>query len=103
MLGFESPGTHKLCCLAPGIPPQLVLLLLSHCSPLLTVAHSLTACCVSLLLPHCVTCCSSQLPISEEPREGDVYRVEQEDLSGPWEVTNVLQPTIYENDKGEEE
>jgi hypothetical protein len=32
---------------------------------------------------------------------GDVYRVEQEDLSGPWEVTNVLQPTVYENDKGE--
>lgn len=29
-----------------------------------------------------------------------MYRVEQEDLSGPWEVTNVLQPTIYENDKG---
>jgi hypothetical protein len=31
-----------------------------------------------------------------------VYRVEQEDLSGPWEVTNVLQPTVYENDKGEQ-
>lgn len=43
----------------------------------------------------------SQIPISEESREGDVYRVEQEDLSGPWEVTNVLQPTVYENDKGE--
>lgn len=44
---------------------------------------------------------SSQLPVSAEPRQGDVYRVEQEDLSGPWEVTNVLQPTVYENDKGE--
>lgn len=42
----------------------------------------------------------SQLPVSNEPRQGDVYRVEQEDLSGPWEVTNVLQPTVYENDKG---
>ena len=41
------------------------------------------------------------MPISQEGREGDVYRVEQEDLSGPWEVTNVLQPTVYENDKGE--
>lgn len=42
----------------------------------------------------------SQIPVSAESRQGDVYRVEQEDLSGPWEVTNVLQPTVYENDKG---
>lgn len=38
---------------------------------------------------------------AEESRDGDVYLVEKDDLKGPWEVTNILAPTVYENDKGE--
>jgi hypothetical protein len=32
--------------------------------------------------------------------EGDVYQVQKEDMHGPWDITNILQPRIYENDKG---
>lgn len=40
--------------------------------------------------------------MSLESKDADVYAVEKDDLSGPWEVTNVLAPpTLYENDRGE--
>lgn len=42
------------------------------------------------------------MPVTVESREADVYMVEKDDLSGPWEVTNVLAaPQQYENDRGE--
>ncbi|WIA36702.1 hypothetical protein OEZ86_007979 [Tetradesmus obliquus] len=45
---------------------------------------------------------SLPVPVSLESREADVYMVEKDDLSGPWEVTNVLAaPQQYENDRGE--
>lgn len=47
-----------------------------------------------------VYCCRS-LATVDENRQGDVYQIEKEDLSGPWEVQNVLEPTSYENDRGE--
>ena len=38
---------------------------------------------------------------ADQSLEGDVYQIEKEDLSGPWEVQNVLEPATYENDRGE--
>jgi len=40
----------------------------------------------------------SMLPV--ESLEGDVYQVQKEDMHGPWDITNILQPRTYENDKG---
>eukprot|EP00878_Enallax_costatus_P009094 GHUV01009507.1.p1 GENE.GHUV01009507.1~~GHUV01009507.1.p1 ORF type:complete len:386 (+),score=83.20 GHUV01009507.1:826-1983(+) len=44
---------------------------------------------------------SSEAIAPDQSRDGDVYQIEKEDLSGPWEVQNVLEPTTYENDRGE--
>eukprot|EP00882_Tetradesmus_deserticola_P010476 GHRQ01011065.1.p1 GENE.GHRQ01011065.1~~GHRQ01011065.1.p1 ORF type:complete len:482 (+),score=214.19 GHRQ01011065.1:666-2111(+) len=45
---------------------------------------------------------AAPVPVTLESREADVYMVEKDDLSGPWEVTNVLAaPQEYENDRGE--
>lgn len=37
----------------------------------------------------------------DQSMEGDVYQIQKEDLSGPWEVQNVLEAATYENDRGE--
>lgn len=52
-------------------------------------------------LPHLSPPALASSDGSEGSRAGgDVYRIESGDLRGPWEVANVLQPTVYENDKG---
>lgn len=83
----ELAGVHAVLC-RPATPP-----------PLLSCPAVLACLALSPAYPLSVWR-RSQIPVSSESRQGDVYRVEQEDLSGPWEVTNVLQPTVYENDKG---
>eukprot|EP00879_Flechtneria_rotunda_P028807 GHRR01031033.1.p1 GENE.GHRR01031033.1~~GHRR01031033.1.p1 ORF type:complete len:317 (+),score=98.16 GHRR01031033.1:434-1384(+) len=44
---------------------------------------------------------SESVPVALESRDADVYMIEKEDLTGPWEVQNVLSPTEYQNDRGE--